>query len=243
LIFPKVSIITVNLNNHEGLVKTFQSVITQDYPDFEYIIIDGDSQDDSGRFLQENSSKIAFWVSEKDQGVYDGMNKAILKAKGSYLLFLNSGDHFSGPSVISTLIKNSSGEDLIFGNIRIQDGENSWIKKYPFKLNFRYFYFESLPHPACLISKKLFDRVGLYDTDLRIASDWKFFLLAISKQNATYKYVNEEISTFYFDGLSSQKSNSMKLIEERKMTLEKYFKLYFFTYNLYLKLRGQSMYG
>lgn len=243
MIFPKISIITVNLNNHQGLVKTFQSVITQDYPEFEYLVIDGASNDGSKEFLQQNASKIAYWVSEKDNGVYEAMNKAIGKAEGNYLLFLNSGDHFSVPSAISSLIKGSSGEDLIFGNLRVQDGEKSWIKKYSFKLNFRYFYFESLPHPACLISKNLFDQLGFYDTALKIASDWKFFMLAITKQKATYKYVDEEISTFYFDGLSSQKSNELKLIQERKSTLKKYFNSYFFFYDLYLKLTGKSIYG
>ena len=240
---PKISVITINLNNKIGLEKTINSVIFQNYPFLEYLIIDGGSADGSVELIENYSEKIKYWISEKDEGVYFAMNKGIMKSSGDYAIFLNSGDHFSGPSAISTLIKNSSREDLIFGNLRVQDGEKNWIKKYSFKLNFRYFYFESLPHPACLISKKLFDQLGLYDTALKIASDWKFFLLAITKQKATYKYVDEEISTFYFDGLSSQKSNELKLLQERNSTLKKHFDSYFFFYDLYLKLTGKSIYG
>ncbi len=238
----KISVITINLNNLIGLKHTFESVINQDFPEIEFLIIDGESTDGSKEFIEENSEKTDFWLSEKDLGIYHAMNKGIKNSSGDYLIFLNSGDFFSGADSISKLISNSKGEDLIYGNLMIQESKNSWVKKYPQSLNFRYFYFESLPHPACLISRKLFDQHGLYDTSLKIASDWKFFLLSVAKYNCTYKYVDLEISTFSFDGLSSKKENKVILENERRVTLKKYFNFYFSFYNLYLKGLGKSIY-
>ena len=91
---PKISIITINYNNFEGLKKTIKSVINQTWKDYEYIVIDGGSNDGSVEYLKSLDNTINFWVSEADNGVYHAMNKGINKANGEYLLFLNSGDHF-----------------------------------------------------------------------------------------------------------------------------------------------------
>lgn len=243
MIEKKVSVITINLNNLTGLQRTLESVTNQDYPDLEYLVIDGDSNDGSKDFVTQNSNKISFWLSEKDKGVYEAMNKGIQNSTGDYLLFLNSGDWFSDSSSVSKLIANSAEEDLVYGNILIQETEKSWIKKYPQILNFRYFYFESLPHPACLISRRMFDRLGFYDTSLKIASDWKFFLLAVVKHNCSYRYVDEVISTFSYDGLSSKSENKSQLESERKSTLKKYYNFYFIGYSLYLKMLNKSIYN
>lgn len=240
---PKVSVITVNLNNHLGLKRTLNSVIQQNYGNFEYLVIDGDSSDGSKELIEEFTDKINFWLSEKDTGVYNAMNKGVLNATGDYLIFLNSGDHFSNAQALTNLISNSSNEDLVFGNLFVQESGRVWTKRYAEKLNFRYFYFESLPHPATLISKKLFETQGLYDTSLKISADWKFFLLAVAKYNCTYKYVDQEISTFYLDGMSSNKANVKILEYERRSTLKKYFKLYFLFYSVYLKVLRKSIYN
>ena len=99
-----ISIITINLNNLEGLKKTVHSVFEQDYPKIEYLIIDGNSTDGSIEFIKSQESKIDYWSAEQDGGIYDAMNKGIVKANGEYLLFLNSGDIFSYQESISKLI-------------------------------------------------------------------------------------------------------------------------------------------
>ncbi len=86
----KLSIITINLNNLAGLQKTMQSVFEQTFTDYEYIVIDGGSTDGSKEYIEQHSDKLAYWVSEKDKGIYNAMNKGIIKAGGDYLLFLNS---------------------------------------------------------------------------------------------------------------------------------------------------------
>ena len=238
----KITVITINLNNLHGLKDTFKSVINQDYSEMEYIIIDGKSTDGSKEFIEENQDKVYHWESEKDLGVYYAMNKGIVKSSGDYIIFLNSGDYFSDSGSLKKLISNSQGEDLVYGNLIIQEENNSWVKKYPEKLNFRYFYFESLPHPACLISKRLFDRHGLYDTSLKIVADWKFFLLAVTKHKCTYLYVDKDVSNFNLDGISSKKDSAKVQIGERVSTLKKYFLGYFLFYSFYLKVLGKSFY-
>lgn len=239
----KVSVITINLNNKVGLKRTFESVISQNLPSMEYLVIDGGSTDGSKAFIEDNSEKIDFWLSEKDSGVYDAMNKGINKSRGEYLIFLNSGDSFSTPDSLTKLISNAQGEDLVYGNIKVEESGKSWVKKYPEILNFRYFYFESLPHPACLISRRLFEQVGLYDTSLKIASDWKFFMQSVVKHHCTYKYVDQLISTFAYDGMSSSSENRGILENERRITLKKNFNSYYLLYSIYLRILGKGIYS
>ena len=97
---PKLSIITVNLNNCIGLQKTFDSLFEQIFKDFEQIVIDGGSTDGSRELIETNVDKISYWVSEKDSGIYNAMNKGIIKATGDYLLFLNSGDHLLHKNIL-----------------------------------------------------------------------------------------------------------------------------------------------
>ena len=108
-----LSIITVNLNNLTGLQKTMQSVFEQTFTNYEYIIIDGGSTDGSKEWIAQHADKLAYWVSEKDGGVFNAQNKGIVKSKGEYLLFLNSGDYFYTVEAIGALIQNSNNIDII----------------------------------------------------------------------------------------------------------------------------------
>lgn len=96
----KFSIITINYNNCEGLEKTIQSVIEQSYKGYEYIVIDGGSTDGSIDIIKKYEPSITFWVSEKDSGIYNAMNKGIRHSTGEYLNFMNSGDTFYEPEVL-----------------------------------------------------------------------------------------------------------------------------------------------
>ena len=91
----KLSIITVNLNNLEGLKKTYESVVSQTFTDYEWLVIDGGSTDGSREFIEQHQDKFAYWCSEPDKGIYNAMNKGIVRAKGEYLNFMNSGDYFA----------------------------------------------------------------------------------------------------------------------------------------------------
>ena len=99
----KLSIITVNRNNAGGLKKTIDSVTAQTYTGFEFIIIDGASEDDSPRIIREHAGRLSYWISEPDNGTYDAMNKGIRAATGEYCLFLNSGDFLIHPGVLEEI--------------------------------------------------------------------------------------------------------------------------------------------
>lgn len=218
---PKISVITISYNNREGLEKTLKSVTSQDYKDFEYIVIDGGSNDGSKEILEKYSDKISYWVSEPDKGIYNAMNKGIEAANGEYLLFLNSGDKFYTENSISISSEYLKNEDLVYFDLEIVENEtSSYIKKYPSELSLYYFYYEALPHPATFIKKSAFERFGLYDENLKIVSDWKWFMLSICTHQCTFKHIDKILSTFYLDGISSNKENQEKISKERNLVFE-----------------------
>jgi glycosyltransferase involved in cell wall biosynthesis len=219
----KLSIITVNFNNLDGLKRTIESVVNQTWQEFEYIVIDGGSTDGSVRYIESKSEKIDYWINEKDNGVYNAMNKGIAKAKGDYLLFLNSGDHLYNDDVLQNCNELLIEKDLIYFNLNIVDQNVSWIRKYTDNLLFSYFAQDTLPHPATFIKKILFDKVGLFDENLKIVSDWKFFIQSICKFNSSYLRIDQTLSTFYLDGLSSDPTNQKIIFDEKQLVLQSEF--------------------
>lgn len=232
-----ISIITINYNNLNGLKRTIESVVQQTWQEFEYIIIDGGSEDGSVEYLKSQTNNIDFWVSEPDLGVYNAMNKGIDKAIGEYLLFLNSGDCFISETVLKENYFKFTNYDLIYFNIEIKDKKSSRIISYPKKLNFSFFYLGTLCHQAVIIKKDLFRIVGLYDENLKLVSDWKFFIFALFKFNCSYTKVNCVLTTYYLDGISSDLVNRKKLYDERKHVLLSDFKLFIDEINELLILR------
>ena len=218
-----ITIITINYNDKKGLTKTMQSVFDQTYANIEYIVIDGGSTDGSKEYIENNAGKLTYWVSEKDKGIYNAMNKGIDKATGEYLLFLNSGDHLYSNTVLEENYIRITKYDLIYFNLHVVDYDDSFIKKYPNLLALSFLINDSLPHPATFIRRKLFDVVGYYDESLRIVSDWKFFILAIFKFNSSYLKIDKTLSSFYLDGISSDLNNRKLLFEERQSVLESNF--------------------
>ena len=110
----KLSIITVNFNHREGLRNTINSVISQkDFDDYEFIVIDGGSTDGSKDVIMESANRITYWVSEKDGGIYNGMNKGIKVANGEYLIFMNSGDTFYNDHVLADVFCQNREAEII----------------------------------------------------------------------------------------------------------------------------------
>jgi glycosyltransferase involved in cell wall biosynthesis len=113
---PRISIITINYNNSTGLEKTINSVINQKYFDYEYLIIDGNSTDGSKEIIDKYSRFLFLGISENDNGIYNAMNKGIMKSNGDYLFFLNSGDYFFDEQSLSNLANEADEQDFIYGN-------------------------------------------------------------------------------------------------------------------------------
>ncbi|HEY1193475.1 glycosyltransferase family 2 protein [Flavobacterium sp.] len=230
----KISIITINYNNLGGLMATVTSVKNQTWQAFEYIVIDGGSEDGTKEYLESQTNFLDFWVSEKDSGIYNAMNKGIKAATGEYLLFLNSGDHFFNEKALELNHHFLTEKDLICFNLQMVRNGVSKIAKSPTNLFFSDLYTSSLPHPSTFIKRQLFDIVGLYDEDFKIVSDWKFFILALFKHNCTYLKVEETLSTFYLDGISSREDYS----EERSLVMKEYFNGFILDYENLTENRG-----
>lgn len=237
---PKISVITISYNNREGLEKTIKSVVSQDNNDYEYIVIDGGSEDGSKELLEKYAEHISYGICESDKGIYNAMNKGIQAAHGEYLIFLNSGDQFYDSKSLSNGAKYLGNEDLVYGDLEIVNNDKSFIKKYPKDLSFQHFYYQSLPHPSTFIKKTAFERFGLYDESFKIISDWKWFLMAVCTHNCSFKHIDHTISTFYMDGISSVKGNEKKIWAEKNAVFEKYYPRIIGDIRALLALQGEK---
>lgn len=221
----KLSVITINYNNRDGLRKTIEGVVNQTYKDFEYIVIDGGSTDGSVDVIKEYAGRIDYWVSEPDKGIYNAMNKGIDVAKGEYCLFLNSGDYLFNSNVLNDCILHLDGTGVIYGHIKTDAG-NIWMA--PGVISLAYFYgYNSLPHPASFIKSSLLKKYH-YDEALKIVSDWKFFIQVLIFGGLSYKQIDVIVSVFDTNGISS--SNVLLLKEESKFVLENSFPKYVYDF-------------
>ena len=221
---PKLSIITINYNNSIGLKDTVRSVLSQTSKDFEFIIIDGGSNDDSTKIIEENKSHFTYVVSEKDAGIYDAMNKGILKSTGDYCLFLNSGDTFYNSSVVewfNNYLYNSKNEyEIIYGDSFQTGIEQPFLYKQDFTLNYDFWYLKTLNHQAVFIKRELFDEFGLYDTQYKIAADFDFFLKVYAKKPNVFNYTDTVICNYDFTGTSSNPKTQQLHQLEKDMILQ-----------------------
>ena len=218
----QISIITINYNDLDGLQKTMSSVLEQTYSKIEYIVIDGGSTDGSADYIASKKEALSYWVSEPDKGIYNAMNKGIDKATGKYLLFLNSGDWLFNANVLGRIACELNNDiDIIYGNLLKVYNKDKIVQDTGPKSNnltLNTFYTGTINHPSSLIRKELFDKYGLYDENLKIVSDWKFFLIAIGINNAKVRYLNSNISYFDMSGLSNLNVTERNL--ERKKVLK-----------------------
>jgi glycosyltransferase involved in cell wall biosynthesis len=214
----KLSIITINKNNAAGLEKTCLSVISQTYQDFEWVIIDGASQDNSVDIINKYSHKTAYWVSEPDSGVYNAMNKGINIATGEYLLFLNSGDYLFFPWTLQEAIdeiSNSEFADVYFSDTVLN---NYKVWRYPQNITLKYLIKRNINPQNCLISRELFKH-RLYDESYLFLADWLFFVKEVINYNISFKHIKTNISIYDTGGISSVISKKM-LAETKKIQKE-----------------------
>jgi len=236
---PLISIITINYNNLEGLKKTMSSVFEQTLQEFEYIVIDGGSTDGSTEYIERHKDKIDYWVSEKDSGIYNAMNKGIKVATGEYMLFLNSGDWLYENTVLDKIADKLSGCDVLYGNmVKVFPNGKQLLDKgvNGNEITFKTFADGTLNHSSSLIKRDLFIKYGFYDENLKIVSDWKFFLITLGLNNAVIKYVDYSLSYFDMTGISN--SNIKLRNNERLKVLRE--EIPFPIYADYLKFKEQE---
>ena len=204
----KLSIITINLNNKTGLQKTINSVISQSYKDFEWIIIDGGSTDGSKELIEKYSAFISYWISEPDKGIFNAMNKGIKIATGDYFQFLNSGDCLYEEDTIKKFIQRNNTEDVIYGDSIVVNykGEKLHEWKNPDFLKLSYFFGYGINHQATFIHKRCFEKF-LYNENYRLCSDSELFIKLIY-HSYTFAKHHAFVAKYDNSGLSSTtKSN------------------------------------
>lgn len=213
----RYSIITINYNDKEGLSRTIKSVINQTSKDFEYIVIDGGSTDGSVDIIKQYANHIDYWVSEKDKGVYNAMNKGTALAKGDYLVFMNAGDCFHTPDILELMC--GYQEDIICGkvfkgNVTIPSGHHkSTITLVDLMRG-------SLPHQAMFIKRELMKKHP-YNENYKILSDWLFCIEALVFDNCTFRNSDVIVADYDITGISS---NSKGLLpKEREQILKELF--------------------
>ena len=214
-----VTIITINFNNVKGLSGTIDSIVSQTIHDYEWIVIDGGSTDGSVELLERYKDRFAFWVSEKDSGVYNAMNKGILHATGDYVIFMNSGDVFLHANVLHDVIP-FLDKDIVAGSVMVEGTEKrktSPASLTPWSvLNF------NIPHQAEFIQRSLFSTIGLYAEDLFILSDLEFNLRA-SLMDCSYKSMKYDVASVEQGGISCTQIEKVKQenrrIQERNLPL------------------------
>lgn len=242
----KLSIITINYNNAEGLRKTLDSVAAQTYRDIEHIIVDGGSTDGSVDIIRdyENTIKRSVtiehptiqvkWSSEPDKGIYNAMNKGIRKATGDYVQILNSGDLLAAPDVTERMMvaldslntkRSTLNEDaisILYGNM---------LKSYDGKTiihrdtcggdmytpeSFLYFYKGTLNHDCAYICRDLFEKYGLYNEQMKICADWEWYVRAIALGGEKPIYTNIDVTIFDMNGVSESDGKNAEVIQKER---------------------------
>lgn len=216
----KLSIITINYNNCEGLKKTVASVMSQTWRDFEWIIIDGGSTDGSKEVIEEVAanpeSNITFWCSEPDKGIYNAMNKGITHAKGDFLNFMNSGDcYYESITLENVTPRLTDNYDVFIGDI-IWDKSKIVVRQNPDKVSILEIAINrAFLHQASFIRKSIQEK-HLYDEEFRIVSDWKFYIESLIIENAKCLFLNTIICKMEDMGISST-NKDLQLIERKKV--------------------------
>ena len=205
----KISVITVCFNSAHTLEDTIKSVVSQTHYDIEYIIIDGGSTDTTGDIINRHKASIQFSSSEKDDGIYDAMNKGIQKATGDIVCILNSDDVYIHNHVLSTMadiFTNNPDLHLAFGDLEFKTSDLSRLVRVcrfrrfrPWLLRFGWMP----PHPATFARREIYDRYGLYKLDYQISSDYEMFVRWLLVHNLRWLHVPGKLITMRMGGAST----------------------------------------
>ncbi|MCB9032270.1 MAG: glycosyltransferase [Chitinophagales bacterium] len=225
---PKISIVTPNYNGAKYLEACILSVINQNYTNLEYIIIDGGSTDNSVDIIKKHEKHITYWISEKDKGVFDAMNKGINISSGGFLYFLGSDDILC-PNILNTINQYLDKENtsIVYGKVV----QNNIMYGKEFKLNnltqaekLNPFIHQYIHHQAAFIHKQCFQILGLYDIQYKIGADVFFFLQALGNNEIKKTFIDIQICIMGNEGLST-KFEEMKLRDNFPQLVKKYLNI------------------
>jgi putative colanic acid biosynthesis glycosyltransferase len=210
---PRFSIITITLDRADDAERTARSVLAQQGADFEYLVKDGASTDDTVARLR--ALGVERIVSRPDGGIYDAMNQAIPLCRGAYVCFMNAGDTFAGPDTlakVAALIERLGEPEFAFGDIRslvrhpyinAEEQRGGRLIRYPARLGRFWLYRKMICHQAWFVRRELY-AARPYDTSYRILADYLYLLELILRRRARYAHLPEVVAVFDADGLSTR---------------------------------------
>ncbi len=181
---------------------TIQSLADQTYPHVDFVVIDGGSTDGTLEVLHQYRDRIDYQSSEKDNGIYDAMNKGVAAARGDWIMFLNSGDTFAGPDVLQAIFASQlpSQVDVLYGNAVLKSSRE--IMRPPAKIDKKYFFFETLCHQSVFARRGMFDRIGKFSSHYRIIAD-REWLFRVATANGRFALVDVDVCVWDPEGFSS----------------------------------------
>jgi glycosyltransferase involved in cell wall biosynthesis len=208
---PLISVITISLNSLEFIKQTIESVLTQTYPNIEYLVIDGASTDGTVEIIEKYDKQLAYWHSRPDRGLSHAFNLGLERARGDWLVLLNSDDFFLSPKVIENIVPylmKYHDKDVVFGQAIIMSNQKSptpltLTRVYGHTWRWEQFrWFDTIPHPAAFTNKSFFRRVGKFDETFKVAMDYEFYLRR--GKNLEAQFIPIPVSGMRAEGLSSQ---------------------------------------
>ncbi|TXD50334.1 MULTISPECIES: glycosyltransferase family 2 protein [unclassified Polaribacter] len=214
----KITIITVCYNSAKTIEKTFQSVQNQIYKNVEYIVVDGGSSDHTQKLINNYKQIISKFISEKDKGLYDAMNKGIALATGDLVGVLNSDDIFTNNTVLENIAKFhlENDVDASVGNIIQFNTEGKTVRKYSAKKwNPKKLKIGFMPaHPSIFFKRALFEEYGNYQLDFKIGADYELITRFFLKHKISWKFSDITTTSMLIGGVSSSGFSSYKLISQ-----------------------------
>jgi glycosyltransferase involved in cell wall biosynthesis len=224
---PKISVITVCLNAEKIIGRTIESVLAQTYSNLEYIVIDGGSTDNTKEVVKSFEGKINCFVSEKDNGIYEGMNKGIKKATGELLIFLNAGDFYISSNALSYAVGKMRLEiaGIFFGRLIWEDISTNDIvlSDHAFTQFDWDLKHSNFPHPATFYKRTIFSQIGGFDDSYKILGDYEWNAKALVMHRVAFQYIDIVIAFFSTDGMSNDARNKKMIASETNTISNKYF--------------------
>lgn len=204
---PLVSVITVVLNGEKHLEQTIKSALSQSYNNIEYIIIDGQSTDNTLDIIKKYETEIDYWLSEKDGGIYYAMNKGINLAKGEIIGILNADDFYSPDAVLDIVDASlTSGASIFHGDIILQNNDRQTRMQPDIGKMMQQ---PSVFHPTCFVRKAVYENIGTFNTSYKISADYDFLLRCL-KSNFTFEYIPRVITYFRPGGMSASCASNIE---------------------------------
>jgi len=230
-VYPKVTIITPSFNHGEFLEKTIKSVIEQNYPNLEYLVFDGGSNDNSVNIIKKYEKHINYWESKKDKGQSHAINKGFNMASGKYVNWLNSDDVLLKDGILKLVdyLENNPTSDVVYGNVIFINSKDDYLYELyeiPYSQKITLYALNYLPQPATLYKLSLIKTLGPLREDLHYCMDHELWL-RLYKANSKFSHINDFIAGYRLHktskGIGHVKS---KLYSERlRLKLEYGFKI------------------